>query len=296
MRLLVSCYNDGDASAPSLFEAHADADAKTVIVDGTGYAVGANASYFAVAPGASFGIAVNETGLGELTSFTLAKPCTRISSVTAAGADPCFVAVHPRGAWALAANYSDVASRGSVAAVRVSPEGVLRAPTHVVTHDAHGPVAARQAGPHMHCAMFHPVHNEWAYAVDLGGDAVLQFEFDASIGLLKPHPAGSLRLPAGSGPRHIAFSLCGTLAFLTGELDNILYVLSVHAGTGALSILQSVLLLPLGGYDASAGAFGGAVYAAHVCVHPSGRYVLASTRGFDAIVVFKVRYQYAECV
>lgn len=54
----------------------------------------------------------------------------------------------------LQGNYSDVASLGSLAVVRVSPTGSLSGPTQIISIPGTGPVAARQAGPHVHCTVW----------------------------------------------------------------------------------------------------------------------------------------------
>ena len=289
-RLLVSGNNGGDAAAPSAANVSFHASDRSIAVS-TELCFGANVSFFDVNPACTLAVLVNETGEGCVSSVALSASLERVSSAKCIGADPCHVSISKNGKFAVVANYSDTASAGSLSVMRLTPEGGVSGPVQVIARSGSGPVAARQAGPHMHCAVFHPHDPKLLYAVDLGSDAISQFIFDEGTGILRPNPAGAIvSLPAGSGPRHLTFSACGTLAFATGELDNKLYVFQVDvvSGSGALTLVQSLPLLPRS-FDASGGAFGGAVYAADLHVTPSGKFLIVSTRGYDALALFKVR-------
>ncbi len=85
--------------------------------------------------------------------------------------------------------------------------------------DKPGPVADRQATPHLHEAILDPTGN-YLLAPDLGSDLVRVFHADNQT--LKWTTSTPLVAPAGSGPRHAAFlaTKSKTFLFLVTELSN----------------------------------------------------------------------------
>lgn len=188
------------------------------------------------------------------------------------GASPCHVSVHPSGRMALVANYAG----GSVAAFPLEADGRLGARTGLIRHAGKGKDPIRQEGPHAHCLLPHP-SGSWALAVDLGLDRVLPYRIDLSASALDPGPAPAI-LPAGTGPRHLAFHPAGRAAYLVNELEPSLSVFDFDDVTGQLRWIQDAPLLPEGARGPS--------YGAEVRVHPSGRFLYASNRGHDSLAVF----------
>jgi len=156
---------------------------------------------------------------------------------------------------------------GSLVAVSpIGPDGV--------------PLAAQQilpTPPHAHCILSGP-DNRHVYATSLGGDCVLHWHFDPDSGQLAA--AAPLALPAGTGPRHLAFHPQGGFAYLLGELDGSLAVLAIDHATGALSPLQTASSLPPD--------FDGAPWAADLHLTPDGRFLYSSERRSGTLAVFRV--------
>ena len=84
----------------------------------------------------------------------------------------------------------------------------------------------------------------------------------------------------GAGPRHVALDPGGRFAYLVNELDSTIAVLGYDASTGAFRYIDCVPTLPEG--------FDGASTCADIQVSPSGRFVYASNRGHDSIVVYRI--------
>jgi 6-phosphogluconolactonase len=106
---------------------------------------------------------------------------------------------------------------------------------------------------------------------------VITYAFDEENGTLSP--ASYFQCAPGAGPRHIAFSPDGSVAYVANELDSTLSVCEYDASTGRLQERQrlSTIRQRVDGNTA-----------AHVAAHPSGRTVLVSNRGEDTIATFAV--------
>lgn len=188
------------------------------------------------------------------------------------GGAPCYVSVDPTGRVALVANYA----AGSVAAFAIRPNGALGAMTALVHDLGHGPNAARQEGPHAHCAIPDPT-NRWLLSTDLGTDRLEVHRFDARRGTLVPSPRRYAPQHPGSGPRHLAFHPNGRLLYVIHELDQTVSVYRWLPATGHLAMVRVVQLLDKGpSADATA---------ADIHVAPSGRFVYATVRGPNVVCV-----------
>jgi len=189
------------------------------------------------------------------------------------GAWASYLAMDPQGRALLLADYG----RGRVALMPVRSDRSLGPVASAHQLSGTGPNAARQDGPHTHCIVVSP-DGRFAFAADLGADRVFGYRLDIDGPGLVPH--SELELPAGSGPRHLAFAPAGHHAYLVGELDSTLTVLAYDAASGGLGIVETHPLLPTDFVSSS--------LAADVQVHPSGRFLYASNRGHDSVAIFAV--------
>jgi len=116
----------------------------------------------------------------------------------------------------------------------------------------------------------------------LGGDAILQYEFDGRAGRLTPNRVASVVTKANAGPRHLVFHPTGRFAYCTNELDATVGAYRVDAGAGTLTALGVQSLLP-------PGFVGPAPFAsADVHVTPDGRYLYASERMSNRLAAFRI--------
>lgn len=119
---------------------------------------------------------------------------TLLSTVETAGDGACHVAVSPDGAYAIVASYRS----GLLSVLGVNANGTLSEVLDTTQLTGTGPVTERQAGPHAHQVVF--VGDE-VLSCDLGGDQIYRLRLDDRGALI---PAGDpIRLPPGSGPRHL---------------------------------------------------------------------------------------------
>ncbi len=229
-------------------------------------------SYLALSADRRTLYAANEQQSGKVSAFAVgpAGELTGLGSRSSKGADPCYVHVHPDGQHLLTANYSS----GTVAVHPIRPGGALGEASDVVKHTGSGPDPERQEGPHAHKVLT-DVAGQFVHAVDLGADAVFTYRLSAG----KLAAAGTLRLPPGSGPRHLSFHPSGAVAYVANELKSTLAVLRYDAARGAFTPSQTLPTAPRGDVRNSP---------SEVVVSHDGRFVYVANRGHDSIAIFAV--------
>jgi 6-phosphogluconolactonase len=246
-------------------------------------AVSASPSFLELDLGRRLLFAVNETdtfdgkATGAVSAFAIdpAGKLTLINQRPSMGTLPCHLVLDKDGRNLLVANYGS----GSVAVLPVAMDGRLGSATAVVQHTGRSVNPDRQKGPHGHGVTLDAA-NHFAFVCDLGLDKVLAYRFDAAGGKLTPHSPAFAAVKPGSGPRHMVFRPDGRFAYVLGELDSTITVFAYDAGAGALTELQRISTLPES-YD-------GPNTAAEIAVHPSGKFVYASNRGHDSVVLFAI--------
>lgn len=215
-----------------------------------------------------------EIGEGYVAALTFDPQTDALSLLNrqpSLGADPCHVALDPKGRYLLAANYSS----GTVARFALQPDGSLAAPTSA-QHVGSGPNKGRQEKAHAHS--FTPdAAGKFAYACDLGVDKVFTYRVD---GGLTPATPPFVDSTPGAGPRHFAWHPKGKWAYVVNELELSVTQYAVDKRSGALTPLQTVPALPRPKTEADT--------AADIHLSPSGKFLYASNRGHDSLVIFAV--------
>ena len=243
-----------------------------------------NPSFVALHPNGRFLYAVNEVGKykgpnsGGVSAFSIDRASgklTFLNEVPTRGADPCYIIVDKTGKHVLVANYTG----GSVAVFPVLADGKLGEASGFVQHTGKGPNAERQEGPHAHSIDLSP-DNRFAMVDDLGLDELLVYKFDSAKGTLTPNDPPFTKLDAGIGPRHFVLRPDGKFAYVVSEIGHTVTVLSNDATAGKLQPIQSITTLPKD--------FSGRNDDAEIQIHPSGKFLYASNRGHDSIVVYAV--------
>ena len=243
-----------------------------------------NPSFVAVDSTRHFLYAVNElqkykdASSGAVTAFAIDSKTGKLqllNEVASGGADPCYISFDRTGKYALVANYTG----GSVSVFPVRPDGHIGEASAFVQHKGSSVNRERQEGPHAHWIETTP-DNRFAIAADLGLDELLVYRFDAAKGTLTPNDPPYAKLDPGAGPRHLAFHPGGKWAYVVNELQSTITTFSFDGNRGTLQKLTSVTTLPQG--------FTGANDTAEIHVHPNGKFLFASNRGHDSIVVFAI--------
>ena len=135
----------------------------------------------------------------------------------------CQLAFAPKRRLLFAASYPE----GSVDVVKLEPDGTLIAGAHLERH-GNGP-HPEQTGPHAHCCVV-TRNEDLFYVCDLGSDEIARYNIEN----LKPFEP--IRLPPGTGPRHLILSQDEAYAYVSCELSN--QVLVVRTSDGA--VIQTI--------------------------------------------------------
>jgi len=191
----------------------------------------------------------------------------------AAGA-PCHVAVHASGRALVVANYHS----GVIAAIQLGKNGAV-GEAKTILHSGHSVHPTRQTSAHPHSATISP-DGRFVIVCDLGLDRIYSYRFDAGRAEMSPANRPFLATEPGAGPRHFAFSHCGSRGYAINELANTIVAHDYNPEDGTLVPFQTVSTLPPG--------FAGESIAAEIRVHPNGRFIYGSNRGHDSIALFAV--------
>ena len=236
-----------------------------------------NPGYLALAPDGAHLYAITSDAGGSVAAYSVGKDggLTFMNSVSSGGAGPCHLSVDPGGKYVFAANYSS----GTVECVRLNADGSLGASTATETFHGSGPDPKRQQKPFAHFITADPA-DKFVYACDLGSDRVWTYQFDPATGNFVAPVAPGI-VPPGSGPRHLAFGPGANFAYVNGEMGRNVTTFKRDPSTGALTPVQTLLLVP--GVGPAAG-----ITTAEIICHPSGKWLYISSRGDDILAVFAI--------
>jgi 6-phosphogluconolactonase len=243
-------------------------------------------SYLAIHPSGNFLYAANEVrsfdgkDAGSVSAFAIDRKTGKLTPLnreSAGGRGPVYVIVDKTGRNVLVSNYGG----GSVAVLPIGPDGTLNPASAFIQHTGSSVNKERQSAPRAHSINLDP-GNRFAYAADLGLDKVLIYRFDADKGSLVANDPPFAAVAPGAGPRHFAFHPSGRFAYVINEINVTLTAFESDPQRGTLTEVETVSTLPPNvpvqqGFST-----------ADVRLHPSGRFLYGSNRGYDSIVVFAV--------
>lgn len=197
------------------------------------------------------------------------------------------VSVDRSGRWLLAASYG-----GNALSVHaIGPDGrVAGEPSQFIPSGGVKPHSIRV-----------DVENRFAYVPHLGTDEVRVFQFDANAGKLTPADPPSVKVKAGTGPRHFLISKDNRFIYLLGELTGVVTVFARDIATGGLKQVQAVESVPPnsglvpGHPRVPVGTPGAvpfdesvAIWAADIQITPNGRFLFTTERTHSTITSFAV--------
>jgi 6-phosphogluconolactonase len=234
-----------------------------------------NPSFLEIDLGRRLLFAVNEVG-GTVSAFSIdpaGGKLTLLNQRPSMGSGPCRLSLDRDGRHLLVAN----GGNGSVAVLPVGADGRLGEASDSVQHSGKSVNPERQKGPHVQGVTLDP-GNRFAFACDLGLDKVLGYQYDAQKGKLTKAAVTSIK--PGAGPRQLVFRPDGRFAYVINELNSTVIAFKYDAATGGLTELQTISTVPEY-YD-------GPNAAAELGIHPSGKFLYASNRGHNSVVLFGV--------
>jgi len=229
--------------------------------------------YLAVHPNGRYLYSADQLPVPNVSAFRIEPTgkLTVLNSKSSAGKSPVFLTVDKTGSDVLVANYDG----GNIAVLPIGSDGYLRDATSVISHrgfDVSHP-------PHPHSINLSP-DNRFAIVADLGLDRVYVYRFDPRAGTLAPNDPPFVDAPAGAGARHLSFHPNGRFAWLIEESGSSIKTLEWDHAKG--------VFLPLGTVRTIPEDFHGENGTAEILVHPGGKFLYGSNRGYDSIAVFAI--------
>lgn len=236
-----------------------------------------NPSFVAIHPNRKFLYSVVEENGGAVGAFAIEKDGTlrALNLVSTKHSGNCHVWVDSAGKNVFAASYGS----GTIASLPIKEDGSVGEPTAIIQHEGTGPDKARQEKAHAHAVY---QNGAFVYACDLGTDDVFIYKFDADKGTLTPHTPKSGRVPAGGGPRHLAFHPKGGFAYVNSEMTSVVTTFIHDAEKGTLDAVQTLSTLPEDYATPKESS------TAEIHCRPDGKFVYVSNRGHDSIAVFAI--------
>ena len=270
----IGCYTGGsNARGISVFHYDATTNALTLV---SIVAPVSSPSFIVLDATKKFLYSGNESGAGSASAFSVNSQTgdLRFLNSVAASGQPAHVAIHPGGKYLLTANYTG----GTVGVFPIQADGSLGAASQIIAHFGDlGPNAGRQEAPHPH--MVAPDSTgKYVLVNDLGLDATIVYSFDTGAG--KMTEVNRVAATPGSGPRHLAWHPNGRVVYSINELSNTLNAY-IWDGNGNLSPVQENLSTLPAGFNGNSGA-------GEVLVDAAGKFLYASNRGNDNILICSI--------
>lgn len=212
-----------------------------------------------------------------------------LAETASGGMGPAHLSLSPDGCWLAVSNYVS----GSLGLVRVDQDGDELELVQELSFEGEGP-HERQDSSHAHQAVW--LDDTRLLVCDLGADRVHEVslqrgEQDGGEGSAAGEllHTGSIELPAGTGPRHLALHPGrDDLAWVVGELDLAVHVLHRDAGEDSDEQSRAGWRAGESWSSAPSGPADGETTAAGIAVSPDGGHVYVSTRGTDNVAVYAV--------
>jgi len=216
-------------------------------------------------------------GNGALMSFAI-DPFTgflkKLSEQSVGGKGPAHVSIDPLGRFAYVSNYGDA----SVTVFPINSDGTLAKSSDYVKHTGSSINPQRQTRPYPHSSI-PSADGKFLYVSDLGTDKIVIYQV-MEAGKLKPAEVPYADVVPGSGPRHFKIHKNGKFAYSVDELSNTIVGFKVNKKNGALTIIERLSMLPEDFKEVS--------YASDVHFSPDQKFIYASNRGHESLVIFKV--------
>ena len=275
-------------ASPSVWSYTLDVESGALVPHGSPIAAGLNVSWIAAHPTRRdllFAVsevnefAGNATGSVATLRFQRASgECSVLGRVSTHGAGPVFATIDATGHWLLVSSYGT----GNLAVLPIGADGAV------------GKAAAdvKFQGAGSHSVYIDPSSNRFVLAPVLSLDKVDLWSLSLEDGQLAPNPVASqLTLPAGFGPRHLAFSPSDPAVVLLADeggaaTPSRVTLCSFNRTDGVLTTVQTISTL-------AEGADPTALFPAEVLFAPDGRFAYVSVRDAtdakrDVIAIFRV--------
>lgn len=237
-----------------------------------------NPTFLCVSPDRKFVYSVNAIAEGSVSAFSFdynSGALKFLNKQPSVGANPAHITIDKDAKNVIVSNYGN----GTLSVLPVNKDGSLAPATQTIIGEGSSIIPQRQAGPHIHSAVFSPDEKHVLYA-DLGTDKVSIANYKAGkVPALTPEDVAFEKVKPGSGPRHFEFSPDGKFLYLLNEMGAT--VNSYAYSKGKITLIESVSLVAPG--------FTGTNSAADIHISPDGKFLYASNRGTaNELVIYAV--------
>ena len=215
-------------------------------------------------------------GNGSVMAFKIDKITgllTKVNEQSAGGQGPAHISVDPKGRFAYVSNYGD----GTLSVLPINKDGSLANSSDFIKHTGSSIVVGRQETPHIHSAI-PSADGRFLYISDLGIDKIMIYKVNDN-GKLTPADIPFSTSTSGSGPRHFTIHPNGKFAYSAEELSSTVASFRVNKKNGALYPIERLNMLPNGFTERNS--------AADIHFSPDGKFLYASNRGHESLVIYK---------
>lgn len=219
---------------------------------------------------------------GTIAAYRIDQTTGKLSLLNAhssMGEGPCHVSVDPTGKMLFVSNYRG----GNLAAFKLNQDGSLAADPYFAQHEGSSVHPQRQDAPYMH-SMIPSADGKFVYASDLGIDKIMIYKVDGESGALAPAATPFVSSEAGAGPRHFVIHPTIPYAYSVEELSNTVAVYKVDEATGSLTA-QGRLAMLSNEIQSEQNT------AADIHISKDGKFLYASNRGQDNLVIYRIDAQ-----
>ncbi|THD67834.1 lactonase family protein [Robertkochia marina] len=231
-----------------------------------------NPSFLARSSSGKLLYAVNENSSGQVSVFmNEADGLSTVNAVSIPGEHPCHISIH-QDSLIIVSNYSS----GNIALLGVNEHQDLI--LHDTLNFSGNSIHDRQQAPHAHSSYF--LNDTTLITSDLGSDRLWINQIVKKDDTLRLQPVTSIAMEPGSGPRHLEFNAEQDRIYVMNELSNTISVLGKKEKENEFKLIQTISTLPED--------FTGHSQGADLHLDQSGKFLYASNRGHQSLVIYEV--------
>lgn len=188
----------------------------------------------------------------------------------------CYITIDKDDKYVITANYGG----GSISIFRIDKNGLFYKMSQLIVFEGQSVDPERQTKSHIHCVEFSP-DGRYLLASDLGADIIYQIEIDHKCDECRKEfiinkTIRNIKVPDGSGPRHIKFHPSEKYFYVINELSDTIITFSYNEGE--IFQLQEIPVVT-----------NNARGSADIVITPDGRFLYASVRlKEDGIAIFSI--------